>query len=101
MPIDFLTEMERARLNRFPVEISSTDLIKFFTLSATDGEWVSQIAAPHNRLGLALQLCTLRYLGFCPDELKMIPTAVITYVANQLGVDPKDIVAYRVSGSFL
>jgi Domain of unknown function (DUF4158) len=38
----------------------------------------------HNRLGFALQLCGLRYLGFCPDDLFTAPPAAVTFVAAQL-----------------
>ena len=42
----------------------------------------------HNRLGFALQLLTLRYLGFCPDDLATAPVTVVAYVAEQLDVTP-------------
>jgi hypothetical protein len=38
-----------------------------------------------NRLGFALQLGALRYLGFCPKDVVDAPKLVIEYVANQLG----------------
>jgi hypothetical protein len=31
MPIGFLTDAERDRFNRFPVDIAPTDLLAFFT----------------------------------------------------------------------
>jgi hypothetical protein len=36
MPIGFLTDAERDRLNRFPIDIAPTDLLAYFTLSETD-----------------------------------------------------------------
>ena len=39
-----------------------------FTLSESNLEFVKQQRGDHNRLGFALQLCALRYLGFCPDD---------------------------------
>ncbi len=84
MPILFLFEAEYKSFNRFPTEISSEDLNRFFLLS--DRELIvlkQQLRAEHNRLGFALQLCCLRYLGFFPEELQL-PERVIKYVAQQL-----------------
>ena len=47
-----------------------------------------------NRLGFALQLCTLRFLGFCPIDLRTIPPAVVHFVAGQLRVSPEGLATY-------
>ncbi|NJL52670.1 MAG: DUF4158 domain-containing protein [Hydrococcus sp. SU_1_0] len=54
---------------------------------------LKQLRAEHNRLGFALQLCCLRYLGFFPEELQL-PEAVINYVAQQLQLIPELLVFY-------
>ena len=61
MPIGFLTEAERERLNRFPDEIPYDDLSAYFTLSDRDIQAIQRQRGDHNRLGFALQLGTLRY----------------------------------------
>lgn len=91
MPVAFLSETERARLSRFPDDVAPADLITFFTLSEADTEQVPKRTTAANRLGFALQLCTLRYLGFCPTDLRTIPAAVVHFVADQLGVPPEGI----------
>ena len=94
MPVQFLSEAEHKSLNRFPSEISSEDLNRFFLLS--DRELIvlkQQLRAEHNRLGFALQLCCLRYLGFFPEELQL-PERVIKYVAQQLQVIPELLAFY-------
>ena len=64
MPIGFLTAADRARLNRFPEQIPHEDLSAFFLLSEADQRMINQQhSEAHTRLGLALQLCALRYLG--------------------------------------
>ena len=88
MPGRVFTESERRRLDAFPSEIVESDLIRYFTLSASDLELVRQQRGDHNRLGFALQLCALRYLGFCPDDLVTAPPAAISFVADQLQVIP-------------
>jgi hypothetical protein len=67
MSISFLIETERGRLQHFPTEVSSNDITTFFTLSATDMDFVQKQRGDHNRLGFSLQLCVLRYLGFSPE----------------------------------
>ena len=73
MPVQFLTEADHARLNRFPEEIPTEDYFTFFLLSQEDLIEVDKQRSNSNRLGFALQLCALRYMGFIPHELKSIP----------------------------
>jgi TnpA family transposase len=94
MPVSFLTENERERLQRFPSEISPGDTTAFFTLAATDLAIVRKQRGGHNRMGFALQLCILRYLGFPLDDLTQLPEAVVTYVGQQLHVDPSGLELY-------
>jgi Domain of unknown function (DUF4158) len=95
MPIGFLTAADRARLNRFPEQIPHEDLSAFFLLSEADQRMINQQhSEAHTRLGLALQLCALRFLGFAPDDLTTAPAVVVEYVAQQLGVAPQTLTAY-------
>ena len=66
-------------------EILFDDVITFFTLTEQDQNLVRIRRGDHNRIGFALQLGTLRYLGFCPDDLSSIPLNVIDYLSQQLG----------------
>ncbi len=93
MPVQFLSEAEHKSLNRFPTEISSEDLNRFFLLSDKELIILKQLRAEHNRLGFALQLCCLRYLGFFPEELEL-PEPVINYVAQQLELIPELLAFY-------
>ena len=94
MPVAFLSETERARLSRFPDDIAPADLITFFTLSKADTAQVPKRTTAANRLGFALQLCTLRFLGFCPTDLRTIPAPVVHFVADQLQVAPEVLTGY-------
>jgi hypothetical protein len=73
MPGSFLSKAERERLNRFPTLIPEEELIAFFTLSESDRIEVEKQRGDHNRLGFSLQICTLRYLGFIPQDLADTP----------------------------
>src|SRR5262245_1109409 len=99
MPISFLTAAERDRLNRFPEQIAEDDLFAFFQLSEADHTAINKQREVHNRLGFALQLCALRYLGFAPDDLRTAPWAAVVYVARQMGVPPEALRTYGERGA--
>jgi len=86
MPVNFLNEGERLRLNRFPEDVDDDDAISYFTLTEADLVLVQTHRGDENKLGFALQLGSLRYLGFCPDEVTSAPSTLVSYVAQQLGV---------------
>ena len=88
MPGRIFTPQERKRLDAFPSEIGEADLIRYFTLSGSDLDLVRQQRGDHNRLGFALQLCALRYMGFSPDGLEIVPTMAVAFVAEQLHASP-------------
>lgn len=99
MPVQFLSEADHVRLNRFPEEIPKEDLFKFFLLSEADLTEVSKQRSNSSRLGFALQLCVLRYLGFVPDDFQLAPPLLVQYVAAQLQISTDELKHYteRVS----
>jgi hypothetical protein len=96
MPVQLFTEAERARRHRFPDVIADEDLVTFFTLSEWDLRSIPCSRDPHNRLGYTLQLCTLRFMGFVPDDLSSAPPDAVAFVAHQLAVEPHVLAAYGV-----
>ncbi|MGW0591330.1 DUF4158 domain-containing protein [Streptosporangium sp. NPDC002607] len=57
-------------LRRFP-EIDREELFRFFTLTPADLAFIDpgRGRGPVDRLGLAVALCTLPWLGFVPDDV--------------------------------
>src|SRR3954452_5426015 len=94
MPVAFLSDSERERLTCFPEDISADDLHNFFTLSEPDKQHMPKTTNAANRLGYALQLCALRYLGYCPGTLAHVPASVLSYVATQLDVTVNGLASY-------
>jgi TnpA family transposase len=88
MSTSFLTVAERERWQRFPAAIPQDDLAVYFWLSEDDHREVNRQREPFNRLGYALQLCTLRYLGFVPTDFTATPEVTVTFVADPLGIAP-------------
>ena len=84
MPASIFSETEWARWASFPEEIPGDDLIRAFTLTGADRDLVASRRGAANHLGLALQLCALRYLGFVPRNLSAAPRSAACFVADQL-----------------
>ena len=97
MPASIFSETELARLASFPEEIPGDDLIRAFTLTGADRDLVAIRRGAAHRLGVALQLCALRYLGFVPRNLSAAPRSAACFVADQLEVSPDEIQSYARS----
>jgi uncharacterized protein DUF4158 len=94
MSTSFLTAAERDRWQHFPATIPQDDLAVYFLLSEDDQREVNRQREPCNRLGYALQLCALRYLGFVPTDFTGTPVVMVTFVADQLGLAPRGLALY-------
>jgi TnpA family transposase len=88
MPVRFLSDAELARLSSWPGEIAVEDLVTFFTLAQDDIAWLGGFNRDDNRLGAAVQLSTLPWLGWVPDDLASCPQAALERLAEALAIDP-------------
>lgn len=87
MPVDFLTAEQTQQYGRFAGDPSPAQLGKYFFLDNKDRNEVCIRRGAHNRLGYALQLCTVRFLGtFLADPLA-VPRLVVHHLARQLEID--------------
>ena len=94
MPRRFLSQAEWTRLSQFPDEISANDCAIYFTLTPEDIMIIKQQREAHNRLGFAMLLCSLRYLGYFPADIRNPPANVINYIAQQLALPAQPITEY-------
>jgi hypothetical protein len=98
-----LSDAELEQLASWPPEVARSDLAAYFTLSLDDLRWARSFRSPRaaaDRLGLAVQLSALRFLGFVPADLTATPPEAATHLAKQIGVSPAAIGGYvrEVSG---
>ncbi|WP_045440431.1 DUF4158 domain-containing protein, partial [Nocardia seriolae] len=85
---------ELQRLREFP-EISREELFRYFTLSPADLAFVAPQGRGANvRLGLAVILCSLPWLGFVPDKVATAPPVAVARLAEQLNVDAAQLRSY-------
>ena len=98
MPVSFLTSAQRERYGRYPVALTSEELARYFHLDDEDREWIATKRRDSHRLGYALQLTTVRFLGSFLEDPVAVPGAVLHTLSSQLGIaDAGCVVAYRES----
>jgi TnpA family transposase len=84
---DVFSEDELAQLRGFP-EPARAELIRYFTLVPADEAFVRKFRGRDNVLGAAVQLCTLPWLGYVPDDVAAAPAAVVARLSERLGIPP-------------
>ena len=94
MPSGGLPTEELERLSSWPAEVARSDLAAYFTLSLEDLRWLRSHCGAVDRIGLAVQLAALGFLGFIPSELVETPREVVRHVAKQVGVAPATFTRY-------
>lgn len=95
MPSRFLTQAEKDRLENFPAEINEVDKTAFFTLTANDLALIKRRTGEQHRLGFAILLGSLRFLGFVPANLLGLPPEITQYLAQQLKIDESVVPNYQ------
>lgn len=91
---EILSPAQRTRFEKAHESLTPLELARHYTLSESDVAFIESHRRDHNRLGCAIQLCFLRFPGrpLQPDEV--VPTALLAFVARQLGLPTECISAY-------
>jgi len=85
-PNEVVEQLEASE--RLPQDIDPDTLRKYFTLTRPDLEQVDQCRGATNKLGFAVQLCTVRWRGHFLRDTREIPEPVLETLSLQLGVLP-------------
>jgi hypothetical protein len=86
MPAEFLSAEHRVAYASFVEVPSLPDLEKFFFLDSFDRNVIAQSRADSHRLGVAVQIGTVRYKGLFLEDPLAVPWPVVDYLADQLGI---------------
>ena len=85
---------DRSLQDYLPREIPEAFIRKYFTLTDADLAEIERCRGSVNKLGFAVQLCTLRWQGHFLPDTRDLPPVVLEMLAQQLGVLPLPIPDY-------
>jgi len=96
MPVSFLSAAQRESYGRYVGDPSPQELVRYFHLDDADRAQIADKRGDDNRLGFALQLTTVRFVGTFLEDPAEVPVAVMSTITRQLGIDPStDLTDYR------
>nr|WP_306419865.1 DUF4158 domain-containing protein [Streptomyces capoamus] len=87
MPVEFLSDEQAGAYGTSAEQPTRPELERFFLLDDVDRDLIALRRTEHHRLGFALQMCTVRYVGLFLEDPLAVPWPVIEHLAVQLGIE--------------
>ena len=87
MPVQFLTPEQVARYGHYVGEPSTKQVASYFHLDDADLAITATWREDHTRLGFAVQICTVRFLGNFLGDWSETPRVVLAYLSRKLQVE--------------
>lgn len=82
MPVELLTDEQVAAYGSFPEMPTRPELERSFFPDADDRDLIALRRSDGHRLGMALQICTVRYLELFLEDPLAAPWPVVEYLAR-------------------
>jgi hypothetical protein len=98
MPVSFLSAAQRERYGRYEGEPSADELARYFHLDDADRAVIGGRRGEHNRLGYAVQLTTVHFLGTFLEDWATVPSSVVQTLRRQLGVTAPELLIDYAQG---
>jgi hypothetical protein len=87
VPVEFLTDEQAEAYGTFTEVPTRPELERFFFLDDDDRDLIALRRTDAHRLGMAVQICTVRYVGrFLGEDPLAVPWEAVEYLAGQLGI---------------
>lgn len=86
MPVDFLTQAQRDAFGQYAGAPSQEELERYFYLNDADLAVIQLLRHEHTRLGYAILLTSVRYLGVFPEQPAAVPDEVLHTLCRQLAI---------------
>ncbi|WP_262371310.1 Tn3 family transposase [Streptomyces sp. WAC01526] len=90
--MECLSDEQAEAYGTFAEEPTRPELERFFFLDEVDRDLIALRRTEHHRLGFALQMCTVRYIGLFLEDPLAVPWPVIEHLAVQLGIEDPSVV---------
>jgi hypothetical protein len=90
----YLNPEQRHALTQIPSDLSDRDIARYYTFTEKEQELIHRRRRASNRLGFAVQLALLKFPGHTLMEVKEIPRAVLTAIAEQVDVPASAFTSY-------
>ncbi|MGF1919469.1 Tn3 family transposase [Enterococcus faecalis] len=94
MPRKLLSKEQRKYFGKFPGIPSEEQLSEYFFLDDNDLAIIDELRTETNKLGFAIQLGVLRFIGTFPRSFDDVPYAVVEYVSKQLTINSHNFLDY-------
>ncbi|GGT42939.1 hypothetical protein GCM10010176_103070 [Nonomuraea spiralis] len=99
MAVEFLTDEQAAGYRAFAGTLSRAELERYFFLDDTDRKLIQDKRRDHNRLGFAVQLTSVRFLGRFMADPRQVPAEVAEYLRERRVLLPGATTLERLVGS--